>query len=96
MPQVIWSGQPGCLLPTLIIFNLFFGRLIFRSTYLWLGIEVALILLLMIKVGIFMRKVGRQFGRGQDNSARRRRGYGKGGEVIDVEGEVIEEKEKPK
>ncbi len=84
MSQIIWAGQSGCLLPMLIIFNLFFGKLFFHSTAIWLGIEGVLLFLFILKVHFFMRKISRQFwpqGRGR---------------VIDVEGRVVEEKEKPK
>ena len=36
---VVFTSQSGCLLPTLILLNLFFGRYIFNSTPLWLSIE---------------------------------------------------------
>ena len=85
MPQLIWTGQSGCLLPLLIILNLLFGRLIFNSVYLWLGVEAALILIFVIKVHIFMKKITRQFSP---------EGYKHHGEVVDVEGKVIEEKKK--
>ena len=78
MPQLIWTGQLGCLLPLFIIFNFLFGKFIFNSTYLWLGVEAALILLFIIKIRILMRKINRQ-PRGGDR-----------GKVIDVEGKVVE------
>lgn len=98
MPQIIWSGQTGCLLPLLIILNLLFGRVLFNSTYLWLGIEAALILIFIIKIHIFMRKILQQFGPegrglGSGTQSHRQQG-GPHGRVIDVEGEVVEEKKK--
>lgn len=80
MPQFIWHGQSGCLLPMLIIFNLFFGKLIFNSTRLWLGVEAILILLFIIKIHFFARKISQQF-----------RPKGK---VIDVQGQVVEEEKR--
>ncbi len=73
MPQVIWGGQSGCLLPLLIILNLMFGRAIFNSTYLWLGIEAALILIFIIKIHVFMQKISQQFwpeGKGSTSGTR--------------------------
>jgi hypothetical protein len=97
MPQIIWSGQTGCLLPMLIILNLLFGRAVFNSTYLWLGIEVGLILIFIIKLHIFMRKILQGLGqqaRGSASGNRSHRPGGPHGRVIDVEGEVVEEKKK--
>ncbi len=83
MPQIIFSGQSGCLLPLLIIFNLLFGRAIFNSTYLWLGVEAVLILIFIIKIHIFAKKITQQF-----------RQDGSHGKVVDVEGKVVEENKK--
>ena len=79
MPQFIWQGQSGCLLPILIIFNLFFGKLFFHSTAIWLSIEGALIFLFILKIHLFVRKINGQFQQKCRNGA------------IDVEGKVIEE-----
>ena len=80
----VFTGQSGCLLPMLIIFNLFFGKLIFSSTRLWLGIECALVFLFIIKVYVFTRRISQQLR--PENRSR--------GKVIDVQGEVVEEKKK--
>lgn len=79
-PGFIWMGSSGCLLPLLIIFNLFFGRMIFNSTRLWLGVEVVLILFFILKINTMAAKI-------KDQMRTR-------GKVIDVEGQVIEEKKK--
>ncbi|MDD5562054.1 MAG: hypothetical protein PHT50_08030 [Candidatus Omnitrophica bacterium] len=92
MPQLIWAGQSGCFLPLLIIFNLLFGRLIFNSIYLWLGVEAALILIFIIKVHILMKKITGQFRPQDRGSASDSRSVRAGGEVVDVEGKVVEEK----
>ena len=84
MPQFIWQGQSGCWLPMLIIFNLFFGKLFFHSTAVWISIEGALIFLFILKIHLFVRKISGQL-----------RPEGRGG-AIDVEGNVVEEKEKLK
>ena len=126
MPQIIWVGQSGCLLPLLIIFNLFFGRAIFNSTYLWLGVEAALILIFIIKIHVYVKKINQQFrpegrglpsarqshrpeGRGLPSARQSHRPKGRGlpsarqshrpkgrGRVIDVEGKVVEGKDKLK
>ena len=74
----------------LIIFNLFFGKLIFNSTRLWLGVECILLLLFIIKIHAFTRKISEQI-RSADHGPVSRYGRGK---VIDVKGEVVEEKQK--
>ena len=85
MSQIIWAGQSGCLLPLLIMLNLMFGRAIFNSTYLWLGIEAALVLIFIIKIHVFLHKIK------QHSSADGHKPYGR---VVDVEGKVVEEKKK--
>jgi len=85
MPQIIWGGQTGCLLPFLIIFNLLFGRAILNSTPLWLGVEGVLILIFIIKVYLFMRKIRQHFAP---------EGQVRYGRVVDVEGKVVEDKKK--
>ena len=87
----IWVGSSGCLLPFLIIFNFLFGRAIFNSTRMWLGTEVILILVLVLKVNTMARKVNQQFrpgGRGWTSSIRKHNSKSK---VIDVQGQVVEE-----
>ncbi len=76
----VWSGSSGCLLPFLIIFNLFFGKLIFHSTRLWLGVEAVLVLIFVLKINIFLRKISQSF----NNKPR--------GKVIDISGQVVDEK----
>ncbi len=115
-------GGSGCLLPFLIIFNFFFGKFIFHSTRMWLGIEVILILILILKINIMAHKINQQFwpkgsGRASSSPSHRPGGDGSGsnsqnhkpggggwasanprhkskGEVIDVEGDVVEEDKK--
>ncbi len=83
MPQLVFSGQTGCLLPLLIILNFLFGRPIFNSTYIWLGVEVVLILIFLVKIHIFAKNITKQF-YNQDSHGR----------VVDVEGKVVEENKK--
>ena len=71
----------GCLLPFLIIFNLFFGRLFFNTLH-WLAIEGILIVIFVVYAHVFSRRI--------INSVKRK------DNVIDVEGEVIQDKKKLK
>lgn len=89
MSQVVFAGQAGCLLPLLIMLNLLFGRTIFKSTYLWLAVEAALILIFVVKIHFFVQKITQQFRPGSGGSVR-------SGRVVDVEGEVVEDKKKIK
>ena len=86
----VFTGQSGCLLPILIMLNLFFGKLIFSSTRLWLGVEAVLILLFIMKIHVFTRKIRKQFSQTSNSSVFR---HG-GSKVIDIQGEVVEEKQK--
>lgn len=95
MPGFIWSSRSGCLLPFLIIFNLFFGRLIFGSTRIWLGIELVLILMFVFKINTMARKISQELRQGSRDEASNSPIRNKG-KIIDVQGQVIEEKEKLK
>jgi len=109
MPQIIWAGQSGCLLPLLIILNLLFGMAIFNSIYLWLAIEAALILTFIIKIHVLMQRIRQQIYPEGNGSASGTRPYRSGryahlrssqsrmnDKVVDVEGKVVEEKKKLK
>lgn len=69
----------GCLLPSLIVLNLFFGRIFFSVKH-WLIIEGVLILLFMLSAYIFTRRFF------SDSTPKRRN-------VVDIEGEVVQERE---
>lgn len=94
----VFTGQSGCLLPMLIILNLFFGKFIFDSTSLWLGVEGVLVLLFIIKILAFTRKVSEQLWppSRQTNSQTHRPDERGRSKVVDIEGEVVEEKPKLK
>lgn len=77
----VFFSQTGCLLPLLIILNLFFGWM-FLKPIAWLLTEGILILLFMINSYILSRRIS-------SFSAKRDK-------VIDVEGEVVEDKHKLK
>jgi len=88
MPHIYLSGQAGCLLPVLIVLNLFFGKLIFESTRLWLIIEAILILIFMLKIKFMISRISRQFSADEQDRASRRYKADKG--IIDVPGQVVE------
>jgi len=79
MRSFVFFSQSGCLLTFLIIANLLFGRILFRASH-WLLLELALILIAILNSVIFTRKMFSSF---------RKRGN-----VIDVEGKVVEDKQK--
>lgn len=69
--------QSGCLLPLPIFLNLFFGWIFFKPK-IWLLIEGILILLFLINSYVLARRIS-AFTTKKDN-------------VVDVEGEVIEDR----
>jgi hypothetical protein len=73
---MIINLQAGCLFPSLILINFFFGW-IFLDIKIWLLSEAILVLLFLLNCYVLIRKV-RKFSRGNN--------------VIDVEGEVVQEK----
>lgn len=77
----VFFSQTGCLLPLLIILNLFFGWM-FLKPIVWLLTEAILILLFMINSYILTRRIS-SFSTKRDN-------------VVDVEGGVVEDKHKLK
>jgi len=98
-PGFVWIGGSGCFLPFLIIFNLVFGRFIFNSTRLWLGIEAILILMFIFTINIMKRKIIQQFGRQARGFASNGQSHGQqdhrpDGKVIDIQGQVVEEEKK--
>ncbi|MDD5108882.1 MAG: hypothetical protein PHC29_05175 [Candidatus Omnitrophica bacterium] len=92
----IWTGNSGCLLPFLIIFNLFFGKLIFNSTRIWLSIEFVLILIFILKIRIMVNKIKQQFGQQGGSFVSNSQTHRPAAKVIDVQGDVIEEDKKLK
>ncbi|MDD2679639.1 MAG: hypothetical protein PHO03_02390 [Candidatus Omnitrophica bacterium] len=68
----------GCLLPLLIVLNLFFGQFFFKASQ-WLAIEGILVALFLLNSYI----VTRRFKSSQRNNPKN---------VIDVEGKVVEDK----
>jgi len=99
--RFVWIGSSGCFLPFLIIFNLFFGRLIFDSIRLWLGIEAILILIFILTINIMARKITQQFaqeGRGlaSNGQSHGQQGRRPDGKVVDIQGQVVEEEKELK
>jgi predicted membrane protein len=79
MRSFVFFSQSGCLLTFLIIANLLFGRIFFRTSH-WLLLELALIMVFFLNAVIFTRKITSSFRKRDD--------------VIDVEGKVVEDKQK--
>ncbi len=77
--KIILLGRMGCLLPFLIIFNLFFGWMFF-GFLLWALIEIVLILVFILVSLLTAKKVFRQEQQ-KDN-------------VIDIEAEVLDDKKR--
>jgi len=83
----IGMGSSGCLLPLLIIFNLFFGKLIFNSTGLWLGVEVVLVLIFMLKIKLMASRINQHLSsEGPDQQSHKLQG-----KVVDIQGQVVED-----
>lgn len=77
MRSIAVFSQAGCLLPFLIIANFFFGWIFLKPLH-WLLFELILILLFVLSAFIVTRKFFSAFGKRSD--------------VVDVEGEVVEDK----
>jgi len=74
----VFLSRSGCLMPLLIVLNLFFGW-IFLKPVPWLVVEAVLMLLFVIHSYITARKIV------SASSSRRHN-------AIDVEGEVVQDK----
>jgi len=82
MPKsVVILSRTGCLLPFLIIFNLFFGWIFFRPL-VWIATEALILLLFSLNLIILKKKIFSSQGRRDD--------------VIDVEGEILQDRGKLK
>jgi hypothetical protein len=94
MPQTgyVTMSSSGCLLPMLIMFNLFFGKFIFGSTGLWLAVEGMLVLIFILKIKLMASRISRHFeqqaqgGFSDRVHSQIRRPAGK---VIDVQGQEV-------
>jgi hypothetical protein len=81
MKATVILANTGCLLPLLIILNFLFGWLFLELRH-WLLVEAVLVLVFILNSYIMARRLFR--------SPKHAEG------VIDVEGEVVEDKEKRK
>ncbi|MFA5093430.1 MAG: hypothetical protein WC543_05790 [Candidatus Omnitrophota bacterium] len=94
----VFTSQSGCLLPTLIILNLFFGRWLFNSTGWWLGTEAVLIFLFIIKLHNFIKKITLQFRSTSFTAHSNNQGSDatmyKKDKVIDVDAEEVQDRQK--
>lgn len=79
MALITFFGQAGCLLPLLMLFNLFFGWIFLPPLY-WLASAGVLILLFFISTYIFLRRLAKL----TKPAEKARSG------AIDVEGKIIE------
>lgn len=77
----VFISHAGCFLPLLIILNLFFGWLFFSFIH-WLLIELGLIILFTINSIIFTKKI---FSTVSEDS-----------DIVDIEGKVVEDRERLK
>jgi len=78
MRSFVIFSRAGCFLPLLIILNLFFGWMVFRPLE-WLAAGAVLLLLFLLNSIIATRKILSEAPKGNRN-------------IIDVEGEVLEDK----
>ncbi len=91
MTEYITLSNSGCLLPFLIIFNLFFGKLIFGSVGLWLGVEAFLILIFIVKIRLIFSRFIRQFNDQKQNLNFPGQKLPPGGKVIDIQGQEVQD-----
>lgn len=90
------AGNWGCLLPLLIVFNLFFGKLIFGSTILWLAVEAVLVLIFMLKIKLTLSSLSQAFDRQGSGLASANPSQEPNGKIIDVQGQEVKDcKESP-
>ena len=80
MKSTVFFVKSGCLLPQLIILNLFFGWL-FLPVLLWLAVGVILIVLFVVNSFLLARKITS----GTPSKQK---------DVIDVQGQVVDEKDR--
>ena len=81
MRSVLIFSQTGCFLPLIFLINLIFGWMFFKPLT-WFAIEGVILLLILINSLLLVRKIS-SLTKTKSN-------------VIDIEGEVIEEKKKLK
>ena len=96
-------GSSGCLLPLLIIINLFFGRRIFNSVGLWLGAGVILALIFMFKIRLMVFRISQQFGikgsgsaspgQGRKLNRAHNQSYKPLGKIIDIQGQEVNDEQ---
>ena len=79
MSSLLFVSQAGCLLPLLILLNLFLGWMFFKPLT-WLAIEGVLVFLFLLNSYILARRIS--------SSSRKNK------KIIDVEGEALEEKDR--
>ncbi len=83
---MVFSGA-GCLLPFFLVFNLFFGWMLFKP-HIWLGIEGVLILLFMFNAAFMARKLFSAVSNAGSQPGAKAQSR-PSGDVIDVEGKIV-------
>jgi len=75
----------------LIMFNLFFGKLIFKSNSWWLGVEGVLVILFIIQIYVFTQKISRQFRPQGNGLASNAQSHKPSGKIVDIQGQEVED-----
>lgn len=82
---MVFAARTGCALPFLIIFNFIFGWIFLRPAY-WIALEAVLIGLFAINIIFLKNKLFSAF----KTSPKDSREVRKNGNIVDIEGEVLE------
>ncbi len=82
MPVYFRSSGSGCLLPALILSNLFFGWMVFRPAWLWLAVGFVLLLIFGLQAYLSLSRF-------MHASPKKQKG-----DVIDIQAQVLDEQEK--
>jgi len=83
LKSIFLFSYSGCLIPLLLVLNFLFGGLFLKFKH-WLLLEAILFLLFLLNTFLFSRKIFSAVSRPRHS------------DVIDVEGEIVEEEHKPK
>ncbi len=83
--NMVFAARTGCALPFLIIFNFIFGWIFLRPVY-WMALEAVLVGLFVLNIIFLKNKLFSAF----KTSPKDARGGKKSGNIVDIEGEVLE------
>ncbi|RJP29126.1 MAG: hypothetical protein C4533_04820 [Candidatus Omnitrophota bacterium] len=87
MKSIVFFSRTGCFLPFLIFFNFLFGW-IFLGFFYWLAAELILVTLFILNSVLLAKKFVSSSGYGAAGS--------KSKDIIDIEAEVVHDKDKLK